>query len=177
MCHKAEKKGNQFAAWEKMDHSKAYEVLASDEAKKVAAERGIADPQKSDECLRCHVTGHGEPADRFADSFKIEDGIQCETCHGPGSGYKKKETMESREASVAGGLVIPTKETCVKCHNTDSPNYKPFCFAHFLAKVYHPNPEIKKEARTIECTCEEKADLKIDEKGNLSFVKKCKKDP
>ena len=40
---------------------RAFEVLASDEAKKVAKERSIEDPQKADACVKCHVTAFGVP--------------------------------------------------------------------------------------------------------------------
>ena len=41
MCHKSEKKGNQFGKWEAGPHAKAYATLATDEAKAVAKKAGI----------------------------------------------------------------------------------------------------------------------------------------
>ncbi len=169
MCHKSEKKGAQFAQWEKSEHAKAFEVLATDEAKKIAKEKGIDDPQKSDKCVKCHVTGHGLPETRFAKTFKKEDGVQCETCHGPGSDYKPSSVMKDREKSLANGLILPNEEMCKKCHNEESPHFKGFCFAHYYPKVTHPHPGTKGEARVIKCTCDKKQDLKIAEDGSVSF--------
>ena len=48
--------------------------------------------------------------------------------------------MKDHDASVAGGLVIPTEETCTVCHNDGSPTFKGFDFAEYSAKIAHPNP-------------------------------------
>ena len=54
MCHNTPAKGAQFTKWTESKHSKAFQTLAGEEAKKIAAAKGIADPQKAAECLRCH---------------------------------------------------------------------------------------------------------------------------
>jgi len=41
MCHKSKAKGDQYGIWLKSAHSKAYETLASDESKAVAAKLGL----------------------------------------------------------------------------------------------------------------------------------------
>ncbi len=140
MCHRSEKKGNQLAMWEKSAHAKAFETLKSEKAIAYARERGIETPHQSDACLKCHVTGHGEPAERFETGFVKEQGVQCESCHGAGSDYKGMGVMKDREAAVAAGLVIPTAETCVACHNEESPGFKGFDYEEYLAKIAHPNP-------------------------------------
>ncbi|MHA1989249.1 MAG: multiheme c-type cytochrome, partial [Promethearchaeota archaeon] len=43
-CHKAEKNGAQFGKWSEGKHSKAYEALKSDNAKKKAEVAGVKDP-------------------------------------------------------------------------------------------------------------------------------------
>ena len=53
-CHKSAKKGNQLGMWQESQHSKAYATLASEEAKAIAKEKGIEDPQKAEACLKCH---------------------------------------------------------------------------------------------------------------------------
>ena len=63
MCHKSKKRGEQVQQWEGSEHAKAFEHLATPEAKEVAKKAGVeGDPQKSAECLSCHVTGHDAPA-------------------------------------------------------------------------------------------------------------------
>ncbi len=141
MCHNSAAKGAQFTQWSKSRHALAYQTLAGDEAKKIAAAKGIADPQKEDECLKCHVTGHGAPADKLTAKYTVEDGVGCESCHGAGSEYQKMKIMKSREQSLAAGLVIPNEQGCITCHNSESPVFKGFDFKAYFEKISHPNPK------------------------------------
>lgn len=141
MCHNAAAKGAQYTKWSESKHARAYQTLAGEEAKKLAAAKGIADPQKAPECLKCHVTGYGAPADKLTDKYRMEEGIGCEACHGPGGDYWKMEVMKDRARSVAAGMRLPDEKTCKGCHNPESPSYKPFDFASFAAKIAHPNPQ------------------------------------
>ncbi|KAA3662584.1 MAG: cytochrome C554 [Calditrichaeota bacterium] len=144
-CHKSVKSGEQYKIWLENSHAKAYETLASEESLKIAKEKGIADPQKADECLKCHVTAYDAPAERLGKRYAIEEGVSCESCHGAGSAYSKKKI---KKAIVAGemdpasvGLLKVTKETCVDCHNEESPTYKPFDYEKQKEKIAHPKPK------------------------------------
>lgn len=142
MCHKSAAKGNQLGQWEGSRHAKAFETLASEKALAIAKEKGLeAPPQESPACLKCHVTGHGEKAELFDTSFDPKQGVQCESCHGAGSGYKTMKVMKDREASVAAGLIIPGEETCTRCHNEENPTFEGFDFEKAWAKIVHPNPK------------------------------------
>ena len=138
ICHANVKLGGtEYQVWEKSTHAKAYQTLASEKAKAKAKELGIDDPQKSEKCYKCHVTGYGVDKSRFDQKFKIEDGVQCEECHGPGEGYYPRFVMQKRDESIKKGLVIPDEKVCVKCHNEESPFYKKFNFKEFFAKMDH----------------------------------------
>ena len=50
-CHR-EKTGNQWQIWTESAHARAFETLASEESKKIAAENGLGDPQHEVACLR-----------------------------------------------------------------------------------------------------------------------------
>jgi hypothetical protein len=146
MCHNSSKKGAQFKKWSGASHAQAYATLASAESKKIAKEKGIGDPQKSDACLKCHVTGHGQPASNFGPKFKVEDeGVGCEACHGPGSVYKKMKTMKDvHSGKIKGetvGLVEPNETMCKTCHNPESPTYKKFSFAEKWKLIDHSMPK------------------------------------
>jgi hypothetical protein len=142
MCHKSEAKGNQFGVWQKSAHSKAYETLAGAAALKIAKEKGMAKPpQESDECLKCHVTGFGKPAAAFDATYKKEESVTCEACHGPGSDYKSIPVMKDLAAATAAGLIMPDEKTCTQCHNKESPSFKGFVFKEYAAKIAHPNPQ------------------------------------
>ncbi|HEU4723693.1 MAG TPA: multiheme c-type cytochrome [Candidatus Eisenbacteria bacterium] len=143
-CHNLEKAGGQYAKWTESKHSKAFEVLASPKALEIAKEKGIADPQKADECLSCHVTGHGEPAEKFKPSFLATDGVGCESCHGAGSNYIKNATMKGiRDKSLKAedhGLLMPTKKTCDKCHNEKATGGQSVDWPADSLKIAHPIP-------------------------------------
>lgn len=141
MCHNSPAKGAQYAKWAESKHARAYHTLASEEAKKLASAKGIADPQKAPECLKCHVTGYAAPADKLTDKYKAEEGVGCESCHGPGGDYWKMEVMKDQAKAIAAGMQIPDEKICTGCHNPESPSYKPFDFAVFSAKIAHPNPQ------------------------------------
>jgi len=141
MCHNAPTKGAQFTKWTGSKHSKAFQALAGEEAKKVAAAKGIADPQKAPECLRCHVTGHGVSAAKLTDKYKAEEGVSCEACHGPGGDYWQMSVMKDAAKSKAAGMIVPDEATCKTCHNADSPTFKGFDYKAALAQIAHPNPQ------------------------------------
>jgi len=142
ICHMSDAKGNQYKHWLESKHATAYEDLASEDAKKTAEKVGLkSDPQKSPECLKCHVTAFGVKDDLKEESFNMADGVQCETCHGAGSDYKGLSVMKDRQKAIEAGLIIPTKEVCVKCHNKESPNYREFNFDDSFKKIAHPRPK------------------------------------
>ncbi len=142
MCHKSKTKGDQYSKWSSTRHANAYYTLGTPEAKVIAEKRGVSgDPQKAPECLKCHVTAYGVDESLVAASFKMPDGIQCETCHGPGSDYKKGAIMKDLTKAMEAGLIMPTEALCVKCHNEDSPNFKGFNFEESFKKISHPRPK------------------------------------
>ena len=143
-CHRKEEDGAQYDKWASSPHANAFNTLATDEAKAIAAEKGIADPQKAGECLQCHVTGHGAAAEMLGDKYDAAEGVTCESCHGPGGDYYKKSTMEGIAAGDIDGATVgfmkPTAETCTGCHNEKSPTFTAFNYEEQVAKIAHPNP-------------------------------------
>ena len=119
-------------------------MLATPGALENARKKGIEDPQKSADCLKCHVTGYGEPKQNFEATFKPEDGIQCETCHGAGTDYFKMTTMKGVRAGTIErdkvGLLKPNKETCARCHNENSTSGKPVDWSADSTRIAHPIP-------------------------------------
>lgn len=145
MCHQKEAEGQQFKIWSESKHAKAWEDLASDKAKEAATKKGIqGNPQEAPECLKCHVTGYGEAAELFDKKFDPKNGVQCESCHGAGGDYWKKEVMKDKNKAIECGLTMPDEKTCTKCHNTDSPFYQEFKFDEFKAKIAHEKPKEQK---------------------------------
>jgi Zn finger protein HypA/HybF involved in hydrogenase expression len=126
MCHKKADKGDQYGKWQSMGHAKAYETLGSEESKAIGAKLGIDDPQSSGQCLKCHSTAYFFTEELQTEEITLENGVSCQSCHGPGADYKKKSIMESREESIAGGMIYPAKEkSCTLCHNDTGPTWDP----------------------------------------------------
>lgn len=146
MCHKTDKQGKQLDIWKNSKHSQAFKVLQSEKADTIAAGLGHKTPAvKTEACLKCHASGFNVEKALLGEKFKIEDGVQCETCHGAGSNYKSLKVMKNKQDAIANGLVVPEKveEFCTSCHNTESPTFKEFKFAAMWEKVQHPTPKTK----------------------------------
>lgn len=126
-CHIKE-----WRSWSETKMAKAFEVLKPGERAEAKTEAGL-DPEKDyttdPTCVKCHVTGYGEPGG-FVDIETTPDlaGVGCESCHGPGGTYTQDGYMTlqnkdyKKEELVAVGLVGEiTREQCVGCHNSESP--------------------------------------------------------
>jgi len=164
-CHSSPKKGDQYGKWTESLHSKAFAVLATDEAKKLAKEKNVADPQQSADCMKCHVTAYDAPAAAKGKKFDQTLGVQCETCHGPGSKHvearlKGEEAEDDKVLEIPKDEIIgfPTSETCRKCHNKDSPNFKPFAFNKFVKQTSHLDPRKKRAADFLDKIPDEPTD-------------------
>lgn len=180
-CHSDKAGGDQYTVWTHMKHAKAFESLAGDEAKRLGKEKGIENPQTSDKCLKCHVTAYGKPAEELAKGFDPKLGIQCESCHGPGENHMKARVAAAgagdEDEDLEGGegaakytkipanevIAVPAMATCLGCHNSESPSFKPFCFHRANAEVRHLNPAKPRTAEELklilacgkgdQCTC------------------------
>ena len=146
LCHKKPEEGAQYDVWLKSGHAKAFETLASPEAKAEAAKHGIADPQKDPKCLKCHATAAAVMDDLANQKITLEEGVSCESCHGPGSAYYKKKVMEDvRSGAVEAksvGLIMPTEAVCKTCHTPEGNSfYKEFVFAERAKAIAHPIPK------------------------------------
>ncbi len=143
ICHKKDETGNQLAKWQEGPHANAYASLGTAAAKEMAAKLGIDDPQTSGKCLKCHSTAYNFTEQVQTTKVKVEDGVTCESCHGPGKDYKSLSVMKDQAAAIAKGLVHPPTQSCRLCHNEENPNFKEFNEAESVAKIAHPNPQKK----------------------------------
>lgn len=147
ICHKKAEDGQQLKIWQESGHANAFKTLQSEESNKIAKEKGLSTKaSESPECLSCHVTGHGVDAKLFTAKFNIEDGVQCEACHGAGSEYKTKKVMQDKAVAISKGLTDFSAEgsiekKCLTCHNEKSPTFKGFKFDEMWAKIKHEIPK------------------------------------
>jgi hypothetical protein len=147
-CHKTAAQGEQFPKWQASKHAKAFETLGTPEAKEIGKKLGIDDPQKSDTCLRCHVTAHGKAAALLGEKYSAAEGVGCESCHGAGADYIKTATMKEITAGTLDGatvgLIKPDEKLCVTCHSDKSPTFKGFDYAKYVEKIAHAMPAERK---------------------------------
>jgi hypothetical protein len=144
MCHKTEKQGSQLSIWQNSSHSKAYETLKSEEANKIANDKGFETAAaETPECLKCHASGYNIDAKLLGKKFKMEDGVQCETCHGPGSDYKAMKVMKDKELAVKNGLIMhdDLEHFCIGCHNAESPTFVDMNIEEAWTKIKHSIPK------------------------------------
>ena len=121
-----------YESWLGTKMSKSFELLKSGIRAEAKLEAGL-DPEKDytkdKECLKCHVTGFGEPGGFVSIEETPEmANVECEMCHGPGSVYadmmiEKQGTYTLDDYKEKGGMTMPSAENaiCTKCHNPDSP--------------------------------------------------------
>jgi len=114
---------NEFYTWLNNDrHAGAYNVLLTDRSARIARNMRLRSKAWQENlCLDCHTTN--VPAAQVTGIIDPEDGIQCEACHGPASGWRAGHTEEgwTHEQSVARGMIdlrsINSRGTlCVACH-------------------------------------------------------------
>ena len=133
-----------FGVWRDHFHSSAFQTLRRKYTKAFAQKRGIIDPVNNWRCRKCHVTALGVPPDRLGPKYRDEDGVGCETCHGPGGDYLHEHYKEgvSQAALEAMGFRVyreldEREKLCRSCHNTLSPSYKPFNVVAFSKAIRH----------------------------------------
>lgn len=117
---------NEYVTWHNGDrHAKAYDVLKEPRSIAIARRLGMpAAPSASPKCLDCHTTN--VPKEVRGAKFGIEDGVTCESCHGPAGGWLARHTQERWTAARPNavdrlGLVDTTRpevaaRACMGCH-------------------------------------------------------------
>jgi len=138
-CHTRE-----YKLWLGTKHARTWVMLGMmDKAMKVGSqlEMKASMPQYSAVCLGCHGTAADAPPEYRAATFHIEDGVQCERCHGPGEKYATEAAMKDRQKALSLGLRLPDRTLCMGCHKA-KPSHsfmekKPFDFDTSYKKIVH----------------------------------------
>src|SRR6266481_4863581 len=114
---------NECSTWVIQDkHSRAYQALTGDIGERMARILKLgAKAEEAPKCLACHALN--PPAEQRGRAFEISEGVSCENCHGPASGWLGPHTTRAwaHEKSVALGMhdtrdVIRRTEKCLECH-------------------------------------------------------------
>lgn len=153
-CHNSEEQGKAVHMWQTSKHAEAYRSLnthSESEARKLGdlelwiveigrgVRYGLPKPAKeSKECLPCHTTAFGADARLIAPSFDPKDGVQCESCHGPGSAHAEAMTVKDRGRAPAG-LTRYEDERAIKaqCRTCHEGTCGDFDFAEMWPRIRH----------------------------------------
>jgi hypothetical protein len=113
---------DEFVTWSHLDkHSQAYNALASEKGRSIAAKLGLGDARTAQVCLDCH--SDNVPAAQRGKDFTWSDGVSCEACHGGAGPWLTSHSARdaSYRANVSKGM-YPTADLrertalCLSCH-------------------------------------------------------------
>ncbi len=144
-CHKGDSKGGQYEIWQGSKHSQAFVNLQTPAADQIALDKGFSTlAAETPLCIKCHVLGKDIDSVEMSDTFDKTEGVQCESCHGPGSEYKKISIMKDKQQAIDNGLILHDNgnEFCRTCHNSDSPTFISFDYNDSWDKIKHTDPNI-----------------------------------
>lgn len=128
-CHKSEAE-----SWSETAHAKAIDSLKAnrDKDKNKAMLKAKLDPKKDytkdKKCIGCHVDGFGKDGGYdVQDPDKFLVGVGCESCHGPGTDYRrihrkageafeKSKKTTPRQSLADAGQDFQFAERCNACH-------------------------------------------------------------
>jgi hypothetical protein len=112
---------NEYYTWLRNDrHAGSYNVLFNPVSARIARNMHLQKkPYQEKVCLDCHSTSVA--AELIAGRVDAEDGVQCEACHGPASGWRAQHTDKgwTHEQAVARGMV-DLRDTRIRAHICDS---------------------------------------------------------
>ena len=107
-------------AAEPMEEPAGEPVAAAEPATRIevaATKEGLARVGDT-KCKVCHKIQHASWLN--GSHATLDPVLDCESCHGPGSEYKKMSIMKNRELAIAAGLVLPEAGFCTEsCHTDD----------------------------------------------------------
>jgi hypothetical protein len=114
---------NEYVTWTQDDpHSRAYDVLGSDQSRGIAARLGLSSATTAKICLDCHADN--VPDEQRGERFHLSDGVGCESCHGGAENWLAthyNQPTVTHDASLAAGMfateeVSDRAELCLSCH-------------------------------------------------------------
>jgi Cytochrome c554 and c-prime len=113
---------NEYSIWIVQDkHARAYNALTGAMGERMAGILGVGKAEAAPKCLACHALN--PPAELRSRTFDVSEGVSCESCHGPASGWLGPHTERNwtHAQSVAAGMVdtrdiVKRTEKCLSCH-------------------------------------------------------------
>ncbi|MFQ5589807.1 MAG: beta-propeller fold lactonase family protein [Phycisphaerae bacterium] len=118
-CHSAGQPGGICTLRPMPKHDESLQAFTKPQAESIAALSGVfVPPVRSLICMDCHATGAELGSRWMRDTFKLEDGVQCEACHEPGSLHVDGYRAGTGSSWPIGKRRIRRgdRETCIPCH-------------------------------------------------------------
>jgi hypothetical protein len=136
-CHDATAHGNAMASWRASPHANAFATLAksTESAPRQCDNLNLwvvtmshgeryglpTRATEAKECLPCHSTAFGAGPKLLAPTFDRTEGVQCESCHGPGSAHVEAMSAGTNgsAASTLTGYADERaiQKRCGTCHD------------------------------------------------------------
>jgi hypothetical protein len=133
---------NEYTIWIAQDkHARAYGVLRNKVSERIGHILNLGrPPSESPRCLVCHSL-YVSP-EQQAQTFELGDGVSCENCHGPASGWLGPHTTKNwpHEKSVQLGMydtrnLEERSAKCLTCHLGTSEKF----VDHEMIAAGHPD--------------------------------------
>jgi hypothetical protein len=113
---------NEYSTWIVKDkHAQSYKALTGNIGERMAGILGLGKAEAAPRCLACHALN--PPAEERSRTFDVSEGVSCESCHGPASGWLGPHTERdwTHAKSVELGMVdtrdlVKRTEKCLSCH-------------------------------------------------------------
>jgi len=122
---------SEYSTWAGHDaHARAFQVLYDERSQRIA--RNLYGPKanawEQQVCLNCHSSKHAESVvDAASGRFSLADGVGCESCHGPASGYLREhygagfKNLTAAKKEETYGLwqtkdLVARAKICADCH-------------------------------------------------------------
>lgn len=153
-------------------HSRAWRVLTEPRSQAIAKRLGIGSAESSALCINCH----GTPAASKGPRFQLSDGVSCEACHGPASGWidAHYSVGATHQRNVNLGLTPLDNPkvragVCLDCHfGSDDPGQ---FVNHRIMAAGHPRISFELDLfSTLQAHHDEDADY-VQRKGRTSGVR------
>jgi hypothetical protein len=147
-CHGGGAGKDQCAIWATVDfHVRAFAILVTPRSKGITDALNSINPALNDRCTACHSPFNALPPDRILTAARTDEGVSCESCHGPASTWLRSHTRTDYTYAqrIASGMsdlksAYGRANTCVACHEYLSPD---------IAKAGHPELIFELDSQTV----------------------------
>src|ERR1700728_2945031 len=132
---------NEYSIWIVQDkHARAYNALTGAVGERMAGILGLSKAETAPKCLACHALN--PPAELRSRTFDLSEGVSCDSCHGPASGWLGPHTERNwtHAQSAAVGMVdtrdiAKRTQKCLSCHLSSEEKF----VDHEMIAAGHPD--------------------------------------